>query len=496
MKFAHYKFMKKNPLMDTVIIPRTRYPWLISFVWMVGVFKYIFSGDLAMPRLQAESGEPHGRIVKDAQWYHLLCPRYRLRNMTEPTQIEWNPPDEDTIIFTQTSCGLKFNGRQACAVESAARHHRHRPVTVFITAPFIDKSHPLIKILSHIDNVHFSWLNLDDLFSDSPLQSWFQERLWLLNEEHQSAFISDAARSEILRKYGGTYMDLDALTLRPLPNRTNYLGRLDAQRITGAIMSLIKGHPLSQVRLPSYSILLLQIPFFRYRFHSLVTDSTLSLQIPFSSYRFHSLITDSILSLQIPFSSYRFHSLITDSILSLQIPFSSYRFHSLITDSLLSLQILSRSIPEAFKPFKMDSIGPALVNSILRKLCPGNLTESRYTPHLSNDSTEETVLEFLEDISPFFQTPEICSDLIIYPEKLFYPIGFQHQTGERYLLFKSGRGYGKKFLQVSRAYSLHLYSSLTWTDSVLLGGDSILEEVMKKNCPSVYQDLIGRVEVL
>ncbi|XP_064104056.1 lactosylceramide 4-alpha-galactosyltransferase-like [Macrobrachium nipponense] len=101
-------------------------------------------------------------------------------------------------------------------------------------------------ILTNLHNVFFSLLDLDELFLDSPLQQWYQGKRWLINEEHQSAFISDASRAEILRKYGGTYMDMDALTLRPLPNRTNYLGRLDNQIITGAIMSLVKGHPLSQ----------------------------------------------------------------------------------------------------------------------------------------------------------------------------------------------------------------------------------------------------------
>ncbi|XP_064104055.1 lactosylceramide 4-alpha-galactosyltransferase-like [Macrobrachium nipponense] len=255
-------------------------------------------------------------------------------------------------------------------------------------------------ILTNLHNVLFSLLDLDELFLDSPLQHWYQGRLWLINEEHQSAFMSDASRAEILRKYGGTYMDMDALTLRPLPNRTNYLGRIDNETITGAIISIVKGgHHLSQ--------------------------------------------------------------------------------------------ILVKSLPEAFDPFQTESIGPSLVTSALRELCPGNLTSSTYSRRLSNASNDDEVSAYLEDTSPYFQTPEICSNLTIFPEKMFYPIGFHFNTGERYLLFKRGHGYGQKFLRTSKAYSLHLYSSLTWMEEVMSGGDSIMEEAMRRNCPSVYHYIKG-----
>lgn len=255
-------------------------------------------------------------------------------------------------------------------------------------------SHPLIEILTKQDNVLFSLLDLDELFLDSPLRHWYQERLWLINEEHQCIFISDASRAEILRKYGGTYLDMDALILRPLPNRTNYLGRLDNATINGAVMSLAKGHPLSQT--------------------------------------------------------------------------------------------LTKSIPEAFDPFQITSIGPSLVYSALREMCPGNLTDSTDSRSLSDAFNEDEVSAYLEDISPYFQTPEICSDLTIFPVKMFYPIGLSYKTGERFLLFLGGHGYGEKFLSFSKAYILHLYNSLTGRDIVQAGGDSILEEVMRKNCPDVH----------
>ncbi|XP_066937239.1 lactosylceramide 4-alpha-galactosyltransferase-like [Macrobrachium rosenbergii] len=152
-----------------------------------------------------------------------------------------------------------------------------------------------------------------------------------MGEEHQSVFMSDASRAEILRKYGGTYMDMDFLTLRPLPNRTNYLGRIDSETVNGAIMSLVKGHPLRQ--------------------------------------------------------------------------------------------ILAKSVPEAFDPFQANSIGPSLGHLCPEELCPGNLTSNTYSRRLSNASNDD------------------------------------------------------------EAYSLHLYNSLTWMEELTPGGDSIIEEAMKRNCP-------------
>ncbi|XP_064104073.1 alpha-1,4-N-acetylglucosaminyltransferase-like [Macrobrachium nipponense] len=278
--------------------------------------------------------------------------------MDTPSKLKWRPPKEDTIIFTQTSCGLDFDGRQACAVESAARHHGNRSVIVYVTAPFIDMSHPLIKVKFN----------------------------------HQCIFISDACRTEILRKYGGTYLDLDALTLRPLPNRTNYLGRLNSQSINNAVLSLVKGHPLSQT--------------------------------------------------------------------------------------------LANSIPEAFDPFNGTSIGPSLLYPALRDMCPGNLTNSTHTRSLSDAFNEDEVSAYLEDTSPYLQTPETCSDLTVFPQKMFYPINCK--TGERFLLFLGGHGYGEKFLRFSKAYILHLSNSLTEQNIAQTGGDSILEEVMRRNCPDVH----------
>ncbi|KAK7067478.1 hypothetical protein SK128_022732, partial [Halocaridina rubra] len=65
-----------------------------------------------------------------------------------------------------------------------------------------------------------------------------------------SSFVSDAARIAMLRQYGGTYLDLDAITLRPLPTMMNFVGRGDDILITNSVMSFEKGHIVIDVRYP------------------------------------------------------------------------------------------------------------------------------------------------------------------------------------------------------------------------------------------------------
>nr|XP_053651087.1 lactosylceramide 4-alpha-galactosyltransferase-like [Cherax quadricarinatus] len=138
-------------------------------------------------------------------------------------------------------------GVDACAVESAAHHHPHRPVLLLVTAPAILHPQPLLQIVEDLENVELAYLDLDQVFSEPPLKSWHIQRLWLYNEEFTSVFISDAARAELLRRFGGTYLDLDVLTLRPLPDLQPYLGRYNTDMVNNHVLSFPPRHPFIQV---------------------------------------------------------------------------------------------------------------------------------------------------------------------------------------------------------------------------------------------------------
>nr|XP_053651128.1 alpha-1,4-N-acetylglucosaminyltransferase-like [Cherax quadricarinatus] len=301
-------------------------------------------------------------------WINHLCPKYSLINTVNKT-LNWRPLTPNTIFFTETSCALKFSPRKACAVESAAHHHPHRPVLLLVTAPAILHPQPLLQLVEDLDNVEFSYLDLDQVFSEPPLKSWHHQRLWLYNEDHAPVFVSDAARVELLRRYGGTYLDLDIWTLRPLPDFQPYLGWQTAESVNNDVLSFSPRHHF--------------------------------------------------------------------------------------------IQEIVDAIPSVFNPHTRNTIGPTLFTTHLRQLCPEQLT----IPKDINSTVKDT-----------------CHGITIYPRRAFSPISLG--PSELLSVFLRGHGLGTKFLKESTDfYLLHLYNYLSEMLLVKLGGDSILEEVAKRNCP-------------
>ncbi|KAK8392154.1 hypothetical protein O3P69_017631 [Scylla paramamosain] len=223
----------------------------------------------------------------EGTWLPHLCPRppgYWNTHLETPGRLTWQPLRQDAIFFLQTSCTATFTAREACAVESAARHHPRRPIQVLLTTPTLNAAHPLLQVVKGVGNIHLSWLDLDQVFSAAPLEEWHRARQWLsaapdhsklnhihntsipANQQHPKALpiqatllpssgynkavmMSDAARLELLRRYGGTYLDLDTITLAPLPSTYAYVARLSDRLISNGVMSFPPGHVLLQARI-------------------------------------------------------------------------------------------------------------------------------------------------------------------------------------------------------------------------------------------------------
>ncbi|XP_069983678.1 lactosylceramide 4-alpha-galactosyltransferase-like [Penaeus vannamei] len=201
---------------------------------------------LIVPLMVGNGGAVRNGADGDAaSWIQHLCPNYRTKPGSRDT-LSWRPPSAQDIFFTQTSCAAALSMREACAVESAARHHPHQQVLVLMTAPDLDLSHPLLQLLQTLSNVQLAWLDLDRVFVEGGLREWHRGRQWMFSEGRTSAEVSDAVRAELLRRYGGTYVDLDAITLRPLPTTMNWLGRIDSKLVTAAVSRFAPGHPLLQ----------------------------------------------------------------------------------------------------------------------------------------------------------------------------------------------------------------------------------------------------------
>lgn len=84
-------------------------------------------------------------------------------------------------------------------------------------------------------------IDYENTFSDTPLEYWyssgkFKETRW----EKQN--LGNALRLALLWKYGGTYMDMDIISLNPLPN-IRMVGREDGTRANNAMLSLSRHDP-------------------------------------------------------------------------------------------------------------------------------------------------------------------------------------------------------------------------------------------------------------
>ena len=73
-------------------------------------------------------------------------------------------------------------------------------------------------------NLFAKYVHVPSIIQDSPL-----EQLWKKNDIQNSKYyishLSDVLRFLLLHQFGGTYLDLDALIVNPLPDIPNFIGR-------------------------------------------------------------------------------------------------------------------------------------------------------------------------------------------------------------------------------------------------------------------------------
>nr|XP_050035578.1 lactosylceramide 4-alpha-galactosyltransferase-like [Dermacentor andersoni] len=163
---------------------------------------------------------------------------------------------------------------EACAVESAARHHPGMWVVLFLDGPDRDGGHGrtdgggagvaadqcrTLEALLDMNNVHVRRLSLDELFARTPLKkknfSVVLRRHWRAQDpaaEGRLERLSDAVRFALLWKYGGAYADLDAIVRKPLTKLRNCViergpeGR-DPPVVSGSLLVFERGHPLMEL---------------------------------------------------------------------------------------------------------------------------------------------------------------------------------------------------------------------------------------------------------
>ncbi|XP_057353996.1 alpha-1,4-N-acetylglucosaminyltransferase-like [Manis pentadactyla] len=152
-----------------------------------------------------------------------------------------------SIVFLETSERMEPSPLVSCAVESAAKIYPEQPVVLFMkglnnsTQLPTNSTYRALSLLSAIDNVFLFPLDMERLFEDTPLLSWYSQ-INASAERHWLHVSSDACRLAIIWKYGGIYMDTDVISIRPIPEE-NFLAAQSSRYSSNGVFGFLPRHP-------------------------------------------------------------------------------------------------------------------------------------------------------------------------------------------------------------------------------------------------------------
>ena len=132
---------------------------------------------------------------------------------------------DDNIFFIETRDNIdSIPGRTICALESAQRHNPKSKI-FFIMDHKTNFNPNNNRELNRIKNLNIVISDFNDIVKDTAI-----EKTWYNMTKKEGYFlhnISDVLRLVLLYKFGGTYMDTDIITVKPLPDIRNFLAYLD-----------------------------------------------------------------------------------------------------------------------------------------------------------------------------------------------------------------------------------------------------------------------------
>ncbi|GFU30757.1 lactosylceramide 4-alpha-galactosyltransferase [Nephila pilipes] len=161
--------------------------------------------------------------------------------------------EENAIFFVESSDSRQLTARQACAIESAARHHPDRQVRVLMTSPDpLKRKDNFTGPLELLENVRLFRVDFGHLMFDTPLWYWYIRGKWKTSP-FKVLHISDALRLCIIWRYGGLYLDLDVVVLQSLSNLRNTTTTDNGKNVATALLAFDPGHPLLQNTIRDYA---------------------------------------------------------------------------------------------------------------------------------------------------------------------------------------------------------------------------------------------------
>lgn len=86
-------------------------------------------------------------------------------------------------------------------------------------------------------NFQMNYFNITKYAEQTPMEEWMKKDE-LSRSKHRTAHTADVLRFLTLWKYGGTYLDLDVVVLKPLDTIVNYAGAESSQYVAIGIINM------------------------------------------------------------------------------------------------------------------------------------------------------------------------------------------------------------------------------------------------------------------
>ncbi|XP_068089376.1 alpha-1,4-N-acetylglucosaminyltransferase-like [Hyperolius riggenbachi] len=129
---------------------------------------------------------------------------------------------ENGVIFVETTDRMQPPSLVLCAVESAARVYKDRPVVYFMKGLNDTDSEDAVRkylpALSSLKNVYVFPLRMEEVFKDTPLLSWYK-KVDPKREVYWTHVSSDGCRLALIWKHGGIYFDTDIISIQKIPHQ-------------------------------------------------------------------------------------------------------------------------------------------------------------------------------------------------------------------------------------------------------------------------------------
>ena len=133
-------------------------------------------------------------------------------------------PRPESIFLVETLGKTKLELKELCVIESVTKYHPNNQIYLLMTSPILDDDN-FEALMEFYDILQSKYLYLPSLIHGTPLKH-LEWREIIEDSIYSVSHLSDLARFLILYNFGGTYLDLDALIVRPLPLEIpNFIGK-------------------------------------------------------------------------------------------------------------------------------------------------------------------------------------------------------------------------------------------------------------------------------